>query len=205
MEILLILIVATVASFVGSLQAGLVNTAVLSATLRHGQQAGRNTAFGGSIPEFLYAAVAFVGAERILEWAHGFGGTVDRIAGAVMILLGLYFLFLLKPFPATTAEMPKRTGFWRGLLLGLMNPQLLLFWCGVRLGMDTFGLQVGGPWGAIAFGLGAFTGAMILLLLLVRLGRRMQERLGGNLLRNVFRILGLLLVVAGVVAWVGHR
>ena len=55
-EALLALLVATVASFIGSLQAGLVNTAVLAATLRHGLLVARNTAFGGALPEFLYAA-----------------------------------------------------------------------------------------------------------------------------------------------------
>jgi len=193
--------VATVASFIGSLQAGLVNTAVLAATLRHGPASGMRTAWGGCIPEFIYAAVAFTAADRILAWTEGLGGTVDRVAGGVMIVLGVYFLFFLKPFPSAQQLEEKRTGFMNGLLLGLMNPQLLLFWCGVRLALESFEVDVHGWPAILAFGLGAFCGAMILLMMLVRLGRRMQERLGSRALHNIFRLVGALLVATGIVAW----
>ena len=59
-EILLLFIIATVASFIGSLQAGLVNTAVLAHTVQRGPEAGRRLAIGGSIPEVLYAGAASV-------------------------------------------------------------------------------------------------------------------------------------------------
>jgi threonine/homoserine/homoserine lactone efflux protein len=202
MEFLLILFIAAVASFIGSLQAGLVNTAVLATTLRSGPVAGRLTAWGGALPEILYAGLAFAGAERLLTWIEGFGGTVDRVAGTVMVLLGLYLCFLLKPFVAENAQARNRSGFWQGLLLGLMNPQLLLFWCGVRVGMGPLGLHTAGPLALCAFALGGFIGAMALLLLLVRLGTRLQARLGGHTLRTVFRIIGGVLVVLGLLAWI---
>lgn len=201
MDALLVLLIATVASFIGSLQAGLVNTAVLAATLRNGQASGMRTAWGGCIPEFLYAVAAFVAADQILAWTEGFGGTVERVAGTVMIVLGLYFIFFLRPFPAAQELAEKRTGFTNGLLLGLMNPQLLLFWCGVRLAIEGFGIDAQGWPSVIAFGLGAFAGAMTLLVLLVRLGRRMQEKLGSRVLHNIFRGIGAVLVVIGAVAW----
>lgn len=201
MDTLIVFLIATVASFIGSLQAGLVNTAVLAATLRRGPASGMRTAWGGCIPEFIYAVVAYIAADRVLAWTEGFGGTVDRMAGGVMIVLGVYFLFLLRPFPTAQQLEEKRTGFLNGLLLGLMNPQLLLFWCGVRLALDGMGVQLHGWLSMVVFGLGAFCGAMLLLLLLVRLGRRMQERLGGRSLHNIFRVVGAVLLVIGVVAW----
>lgn len=202
MDAVLVFAMAAVASFIGSLQAGLVNTAVLAATLRRGPASGMRTAWGGCIPEFLYAAIAYVAADSVLAWTEGFGGTVDRVAGGVMIVLGIYFLFLLRPFPAEQQLNEKRTGFLNGLLLGLMNPQLLLFWCGVRLMLDGMSVDAHGVPAMIAFGLGAFAGAMALLMLLVRLGRRMQEKLGSRLLHMIFRMVGAVLVVIGVVAWV---
>lgn len=202
MDAVQVFAVALVASFIGSLQAGLVNTAVLAATLRRGPASGMRTAWGGCIPEFLYAAIAYGAADRVLAWTEGFGGTVDRVAGGVMIVLGIYFLFFLRPFPAEQQLSEKRTGFLNGLLLGLMNPQLLLFWCGVRLMLDGMGVDARGAPAMIAFGLGAFVGAMTLLMLLVRLGRRMQEKLGSRTLHTIFRVVGAVLVVIGVVAWV---
>ncbi len=203
MDALLVFAIATVASFIGSLQAGLVNTAALAATLRNGTASGMRTAWGGCIPEFLYAAVAYVAADQVLAWTEGFGGTVERVAGGVMIALGIYFIFFLRPFPSARELEEKRTGFLNGLLLGLMNPQLLLFWCGVRLAVEGFGVDVHGWPAIVAFGLGAFAGAMTLLVLLVRLGRRMQGKLGSKVLHNIFRAVGAVLVVIGAVAWLG--
>ena len=54
----MLFLIAAVASFVGSLQAGLVNTAVLAHTIQRGPEAGRRMAVGGSLPELLYAGVA---------------------------------------------------------------------------------------------------------------------------------------------------
>jgi threonine/homoserine/homoserine lactone efflux protein len=200
MEALLALLVAAVASFVGSLQAGLVNTAVLATTFRHGRAMARSTALGGALPELLYAAIAFVAANRILAWTEGLGITPERITAVVLAGLGLYIIFGMKPFHIKD-EPDVRSGFRRGLLLGLMNPQLALFWCGVRLGSEALGIKLHG-WGALAgFSLGAFLGAMALLLLLIRVGGHLRERMADTTLLWLFRALGVVLVVAGVWAW----
>ncbi len=204
MEALLALLVATVASFIGSLQAGLVNTAVLAAALRHNASIARNTALGGALPEILYAGVAFLAADRVLAFTSRLGITAGTITGVVLVVLGLYFMLFMRPVHGG-AELPKRSGFGRGLLLGLMNPQLALFWCGVRLGMEAMGLQLHGWQALVGFSLGAFIGAMILLLLLIRLGGHMRERMTGKALGRVFRALGVVLVVAGVWTWLAGR
>lgn len=201
MDALIALLVAVAASFIGSLQAGLVNTAVLAATLRHGRNVARSTALGGSLPEILYAGLAFVAANRVLAYTEHWGITPGRISGVVMVGLGLYIALVMKPFHIKE-EVQVRSGFRRGLVLGLMNPQLALFWCGVRLAMEAMGLQAYG-WGALAgFSLGAFIGAMALLLLLIRLGGHMRERMADKTLIRLFRALGVVLVLAGAWAWV---
>ncbi|MCC6838582.1 MAG: hypothetical protein IT230_00340 [Flavobacteriales bacterium] len=201
MDALIALLVAVAASFIGSLQAGLVNTAVLAATLRHGRNVARSTALGGSLPEILYAGLAFVAANRVLAYTEHWGITPGRISGVVMVGLGLYIALVMKPFHIKE-EVQVRSGFRRGMVLGLMNPQLALFWCGVRLAMEAMGLQAYG-WGALAgFSLGAFIGAMALLLLLIRLGGHMRERMADKTLIRLFRALGVVLVLAGAWAWV---
>ncbi len=200
MDALLALLVATVASFIGSLQAGLVNTAVLAATFRHGQAVARSTALGGALPELLYAAIAFVAANRILAYTEGWGITPERITAVVLVGLGLYIAVGTKPFHIRD-EPDARSGFRRGLFLGLMNPQLALFWCGVRLGAEALGIKLHG-WGAwVGFSAGAFIGAMALLLLLIRLGGHLRERMADRTLLRLFRGLGVVLVLAGVWAW----
>lgn len=200
MEFLIALLVATAASFIGSLQAGLVNTAVLAVALRHGPARARRTALGGALPELLYAAIAFVAADQVLAFTAGLGITPGRVTGVVLVAVGLYVGLFMRPF--RPAEEPsRRGGFWLGLLLGLMNPQLALFWCGVRIGMETLGMG-GHGWASLAgFSLGAFLGAMGLLLLLIRFAARMQQRLSGQALAWIFRGLGLVLVAVGAWAW----
>lgn len=200
MEALLALLVATVASFIGSLQAGLVNTAVLATALRHGPALAKRTALGGALPELLYAAIAFVAADQVLAFTAGLGITPGHVTGLVLVVVGVYVGLFMRPFHLER-QPSRRGGFGLGLLLGLMNPQLALFWCGVRLGMEALGLKLHG-WATLAgFSLGAFLGAMGLLLLLIRLAALMQAHVAGRTLSWIFRGLGLVLVLVG--AWAG--
>ncbi len=200
MEPVLLFLIATVASFIGSLQAGLVNTAVLAHTVQRGPEAGRRMAIGGSIPEVLYAGVAYLFANAVLD-KLGIGQERIGVAvGTVLIGMGVYFTFIFKPkFDPERMEV-KATGIRRGLVLGLANPQLVLFWCGVVLALHAYGIKGQGILGMISFGLGAFTGAIILLFQLVKLGQRAVERLRPERLRLLFRAVGVLLLISGTVA-----
>lgn len=200
MEILLLFIIAMVASFIGSLQAGVVNTAVLAHTVQRGQAAGKRMAIGGSLPELLYAGVAYLFANAVLE-KLGIGRTgIGQAIGVVLISMGIYFLFVFKPKFTPGIEDVKASGIRKGIVLGLANPQLLLFWCGVVLALHAYGLKSAGVIGMLAFAAGAFTGALILLFQLVKLGNRAVERLRPERLLLMFRLVGAVLLISGVVA-----
>lgn len=196
-DTLLFLITATLASFIGSLQAGVVNTAVLAHTVKWGRVAGRRMAVGGSIPEFVYAGVAFLGAGWLVE-SLGIGAQgITLIVSAILILLGAYFFFIYRPKPAAPGEDKLTGDMRRGILLGMANPQLLLFWCGVRLMLVSFGMTSDALRDLLAFAAGAFTGALVLLLILVRLGVKAQEKLSPKSLRALFRGIGAVLLASG--------
>lgn len=197
LDALLLFLVATVASFIGSLQAGVVNTAVLAHTIKWGRQAGRRMAIGGAIPELVYGAVAYVGAGWLAD-TLGLGGKgITLVVAIILLLLGVYFLFLYHPRPAAVGEDKLTGDLRRGMLLGFANPQLLLFWCGVRLLVGSWELDRGGALSVLAFGAGAFTGAIILLLILVRMGVKAQEKLSPVGLRRLFRGIGAVLLASG--------
>lgn len=204
MEAFYILLIAIVASIIGSLQAGVVNTAVLAHTVQRGTAAGRRMALGGSIPEFIYAAIAFQSATWLLEWLGLDANEVAMLVGSVLICIGLYFLFLFKPVFELEKANVKASGVRKGLLLGMLNPQLLLFWCGIRLSLASFGFTAGGWLDLLAFSFGAFIGALILLLQLVRIGRKALERWKPRTLQIVFRAVGAALVVTGLVGILRH-
>ena len=120
--------------------------------------------------------------------------------GSLLIVIGLYFAFLFKPrFDMDTVPI-KASGVRKGLLLGLLNPQLILFWCGVRLSITSFGITGRGLVELVAFSLGAFTGAIILLFQLVKLGRKAVETWKPSKLLLLFRSVGALLIISGIVS-----
>lgn len=199
MDALFIFFITTAASVIGSLQAGLVNTAVLAHTVKRGPVAGRRMALGGSIPEFIYAVVAFHFASWLLEVLGLDARGVALLVGSILILLGLYFAFVFKPLFDLDKVNVKATGVRKGILLGLLNPQLIIFWSGVRLALGSFGITRFGRLETLAFGLGAFAGALLLLLQLVKLGRRALEQWQPRTLLLFFRVVGGVLVVSGLV------
>ena len=198
MDTLLYFLAASLASFIGSLQAGVVNTAVLAHTVKWGRVAGRRMAVGGSIPEFIYAGVAFLGAGWLVD-ALGIGATgITLVVSAILLMLGVYFVFIYKPKVAAPGEDKLAGDLRRGLVLGMANPQLLLFWCGVKLMLVSFGMQGESTADLFAFAAGAFVGAIILLMILVRLGVKAQERMSPRGLRLLFRSIGLVLLGSGL-------
>ena len=198
MDALLIFLLATVLSFIGSLQAGLVNTAVLATTLRSGKQVGRSMAIGGAIPEFIYAGLAFAFGTWIMLVSGSYPHIIRWITAATLGGMGIYFLFFFK----LHLDRPARTtgGTWKGLLIGLANPQLVLFWCGVKLSLDTFGWDASGIDVLLAFALGAFAGALVLLLLLVHWGNKAKDRMHTSTLTWGARVIGLMLIAGAVFA-----
>ncbi len=205
MDALLLFLIATVASFIGSVQAGLVNTAVLAHTIQRGPQAGRRMAVGGAIPEFIYAAVAFEFASLVVRWLGLDPAGIGLVVGCVLIGIGLYFTLVFKPRFEVDEVLIKASGVRKGLVLGLLNPQLLLFWCGVKLSLSSFGVDEEGWLELLAFALGAFFGALVLLLQLVKLGRKAVEKLKPSTLRWMFRAVGILLILSGVVGIIRTR
>lgn len=200
MDVLSLFLVATAASFIGSLQAGVVNTAVLAHTIKWGRLAGRRMALGGAVPEFVYAGVAFLGASWLVQ-VLGMGTMgITLVVASILILLGLYFLFFYHPKQAAIGEDKLTGDLRRGLLLGFANPQLLLFWCGVRLMVVSWGMDGSSMVELLGFATGAFVGAIVLLMILVRMGVKAQERLTPIGLRRLFRSIGAVLVISGAYA-----
>jgi len=199
MEILLLFLFTAATSFVGSLQAGLVNTAVLARTIQAGKREGRKVALGGAVPELLYAGLAFGASALIDQLLHDHALLTRWLGAGFLIGLGAYFLFRFDPMIRVPTATAAKSGYLAGLVLGLLNPQLILFWCGVIIALSASGRQPEGPAGLLAFASGAFAGALALLLLLVALADRLQQRATPLALRMVFRSMGVLLIVAGVV------
>lgn len=88
-------------------------------------------------------------------------------------------LILTKPQTIPTKENQRRSALpvWQGLGLGLLNPQLPLFWLSILVWYKmSLGLEVDSEISSMAFVLGTGMGAFCLLLGWVEICRRYQNR-----------------------------
>ena len=199
----LVFITTTLVSFVGSLQLGPANLAVIHSSLTEGRRASWRTAAGGAIPELLYAGLAAYTFDRyqgVLEWQYS-----SWIVNIVLLLVGVFWI-VQKNEPAESdlgSRGSHRAALARGLVAGLLNPQLYPFWVLILAGYRNYPLLlVQTPSQSAGFVLGAAAGAFGLLGLVAYL----TDRYRGNIVQKlagwpVQRILGGLLVILALIGF----
>jgi threonine/homoserine/homoserine lactone efflux protein len=194
MDWILFITVAAI-SFVGSIQIGVVNLAVIQTTLYRGFFTGILVALGGSIPELIYAflalkCVVFIQENQFLvSW-------LNLLTIPFFLLIGLGYLFRKE-----TNNMDdeyfykhKKVDFFRGFLLGVLNPQLLPFWFFTFIFLSK-SFSINDLSAKYAFVLGAGFGAFSILLLFAYLANRYNERIKNILNRfSVNRFVGCLFI-----------
>lgn len=196
MGFVLIFLVTAAVSFLGSVQLGAVNTAVIQATLTQGRRAGFWIALGGSIPELLYSALPFL--------LKGIITTFDQYA-AVRYLAALFFLTIgvftwhgATPNNKNSPPSQLFHPFFKGLLLALFNVQLPLFWSLVWLQMNRF-ILLDDLVNNLFFVLGSFFGAFLILLLINQLTHRYRAHILTRLsLPLLNKIIGACYIAVGL-------
>lgn len=194
-----------VISFLGSVHPGTVNLAVMQATLNQSRQAGIWLALGGSLPEIAYSSLAAGGL--MLIPAHSHWMDVLMIAPIPVLLGAGLAAFRQKPVAFNqVSEQKASLPFWKGLVLGSTNPQLLPFWSAVWLYLSRVPIgshtlvsvnQPASPW---VFALGTATGAFGLLILVVWLTDRLRQQIVQYLKGFwINRLTGLLFI--GMALW----
>lgn len=213
MDALLAFITATVVSFWGSLQLGLINVAVVETTLKRDVKHALMLAAGGVLPEILYTFVAIYGLDSL-----GDLGSMERELGigigSLLILIGLLYLFRRsKPVDAKQSDSGyrKRGSFAKGLALAMLNPQLIFFWSGfILLFEQTPAFRFGDPPALLfdlnatglispkwAFALGAAFGAFLILCIYIYLSNRYKHRLSNRFQQRLNQVVGLFFVLIG--------
>lgn len=201
MKFFFIFFVTCFISFVGSLQLGPVNLAVIRATIRHNLRTGLWLACGGCLPEVLYGFLALRGVMffeehpdifRALQW------------GVVPVLWIVGLRLVLKKttdLQETTSPKSRRVTFTEGFILALFNPQLIAFWTVMLLNFQHYKfLKISNTTHKIAFLLGTSVGAFGILYLFAHLANRHRERIFQRLQGNRFnQVIGGILILLGVV------
>jgi threonine/homoserine/homoserine lactone efflux protein len=177
MEAVLLFFLTSLVSALGSLQLGPVNASVLRRALKGQFSEARWLAFGGSLPELLYAGVAVYGSQWLQKW-ESFGYWINLALVPLFLGMGLKLIFS-KPAVLKDGNPQEKTRrpLWEGLGLGLLNPQLPLFWISILVWYKmNLGITVSGWTSAFSFILGTSFGAFGLLFGLVELCRKYKKR-----------------------------
>ncbi len=188
------------ASFIGSLQLGPVNLYVINSTLNSGKKTALYAGIGGCIPEFVYCTLAVFSSELFIKYTFLF--VLFKIA-FVIILITLSIFYFLKTntqVKSINAQLKKENNLkslFKGLSLGLFNPQLLPFWLFIQLYFNSISfLQIQSNLQKIAYIVGAGVGAFLLLLLLIKLTIKYQNQIMSRVNYNKFnKVISLLFFI----------
>ncbi len=184
-------LLASLISFAGSLQVGVVNVSVAYTTLHQNRKAAFWVALGGSLPEAFYATLAIGGADLVVQWP-----SVWNMLSWVYIplCLGMGIYFVRKPYqPLQVRKSHHKTSFLQGLALGFLNPMLFTFWVSVLLLLKSYRLfDAQEFFSSLLFVAGTSFGALLFLLLVACLFHRLKERIHGYVLGSLNKATGLL-------------
>jgi len=182
------------------LDIGLVNVAIISATLSHGFRSGFWLGLGSCFGDLVYAALALAGMAALLQfepvrWVVWIGG-----AAILLTLTAKMAREALRPSTAPPVEgradtaspsvAPAR-GFARGVLLALSSPTAILWFAAV--GGALIAKSGATTAGAAALFLGGFfAGGLAWTLFLCGLASHGRKRAGAGLLRACHLLSALL-------------
>jgi threonine/homoserine/homoserine lactone efflux protein len=191
--------------WVGSMPvAGVVSIFVFQRGLAGRIRDGLLFSAGAAIAEALWCSAARYGAGKVLGRWPAVGPAAEVVGGLILILLGLYFVFLKKDLPpysndAAALTVLREIGLGFGLVAG--NLAIPINWVAMvtivySLGFDPFH----GPPGS--FSTGVALGIMSWFTLMLLLLDRFRSRFTVHSLSRMMKVMGSLLVGAGVVALV---
>jgi threonine/homoserine/homoserine lactone efflux protein len=166
-------------SYVGSINPGPVNLAVIRTVLQGHRLAAIGIGVGCALPEVLGGYVAIRGLAFFQEYPHVFS-TIKLLIAPILILIGFLSLRKKSGTDATAApgQHSLRGGFLKGTLLALLNPALIPFWLIVLVWYsDRPVLQIISGADQVAFLLGAAVGALLIRLTYVALTQRYCDRI----------------------------
>lgn len=191
----LVFLLITALSFAGSLQPGPVNMTVLRITSDNGRYSGFLAALGGCLPEIPYSIAAIFLSDLLLRITF-LEEILSYFVGMVLILLGL--ITIMKRNKDIKEKPQYENPFMNGLIMGILNPQLITYWLVVYLWLKASALfDTGTLITKAGFVVGTFTGAFLLMWVVIQLASGQQTLL---FLKNRARrdlVIGAIFILLG--------
>jgi threonine/homoserine/homoserine lactone efflux protein len=188
-------------SFLGSIPPGTLNLLVLQLGLERKVSTAIRFALAVSIVEYPYAWIA-VEFEQLITSSPGVMENFQLWGAIIMTSIGVLSLWSVRK-PTTITVKLQDSGFRRGLILSILNPQAIPFWIALTAYLKFQGwIDLSTSWRVHSYILGTSVGAMLLLTLLAVLARRVASSFTDNRLMRM--IPGLVLLGLGIIAFVRY-
>ena len=180
--------IGAIASFLGSIPPGTLNILVLQLGLENKLKAALRFAIAVALIEYPYAWIA-VEFESLITSSPAIQQHFKVLAASVMIILGVLGIWTARK-PTKVNVKLQESGFVRGLILSILNPQAIPWWIGVTAYLKSEGFVV----------LDTPIGALALLILLALLAERLSHLVTHN--RLLAMAPGIVLLVLGILTLV---
>ncbi len=196
-----VFIVGFIFSFLGSIPPGTLNLLVLQLGLEHKIKTAFRFALAVSIVEYPYA---WIGVE-FEQWIMSNPVILQnfKIWGAIiMTTIGVFSLWSVRK-PSTLTVKLQESGFVRGLILSILNPQAIPFWIILTAFLKSNGwIDLSTGWRLHSYVLGTAFGSMALLTLLALLAHKVASTFKDN--RLIRMVPGLVLLGLGFIGFVRY-
>ena len=191
--------IGAIASFLGSIPPGTLNILVLQLGLENKLKAALRFALAVALIEYPYAWIA-VEFESWITSSPAIQQHFKLLAASVMIVLGVLGIWTAKK-PTKVSVKMQESGFVRGLILSILNPQAIPWWIGVTAYLKSEGFVVlDTPIRVHSYVLGTAIGALALLIFLALLAERLSHLVTHNKLLAMAP--GIVLLVLGILTLV---
>ncbi|MBX2968188.1 MAG: LysE family transporter [Cyclobacteriaceae bacterium] len=199
--VLQVFIVGFVFSFLGSIPPGTLNLMVLQLGLEHKIKTALRFALAVSIVEYPYAWIA-VEFEQVITSSPVIMKNFELWGAIIMTTIGVVSLWTVRK-PSTISVKLQDSGFRRGIILSILNPQAIPFWIALTAYLKFQGwIDISTGWRLHSYILGTSVGAMALLTLLALLAKRVASSFKDN--RIIRMIPGLVLLTLGILAFIKY-
>jgi threonine/homoserine/homoserine lactone efflux protein len=188
-------------SFVGTIPPGSLNLSIIQLGLEHKISTAWRLAIAASIIEYPYAWLA-IEFEDLVTSSTSITENFQLVTGLVMISLGIISLVSSKSSSSFAVKF-RESGFRRGILLALLNPQALPYWVAITAYIKSQGwTDLSTPWQVHSYLLGVSLGGLSLLMIFAYLAKQVVKYVQGNAL--VKKIPGFTLLALGAYAIVEY-
>lgn len=199
--ILQVFLIGFVFSFLGSVPPGTLNLMVLQMALEHRIKAALRFALAVAIIEYPYTWIA-VEFEQLITSSPVVLQNLKLWGAIIMTTIGIVSLWSVRK-PSALSVKFQQSGFRRGVVLSLLNPQAIPFWIALTAYLKYQGwIDLSTSWRLHSYLLGTSLGALALLSLLIFAADRVASSFKNN--RLIRMIPGLILLVLGIFGFIRY-